>query len=434
MNGTTTLTFTITNPNSTLSLTGVGFTDTFPAGLEVTATPGTSSSCGGTFAPNAGDTTLTFSGGTIAASGTCTVVVNVTGTSAGVKNNTSGAVTSNEGGTGNTASTSITVVHLTAGPSLTIPATKGTSTGTVVVGTFTDTNPTAPIGTFTAVTINWGDGSSTTSGTITQTGGVGTAFQVIGSHTYASNGTFTLGISVTGDGGAPLTGTVEVATFNYFSVSAPSAVTTWNSFTFTVTALTRNGTVNTGYSGTVVLTSSDGSAMLPANSTLTAGKGTFTATLQTAGTQTITATDSVHPTFRGTSNAIAVEDPYFSVTAPSSATAGNQFSFTVTALNANGTVDSVYSGTVHFTSSDGSATLPVNSTLNSGKGTFPPALETPGSQTITATGTVHSAITGTSGQIAPGRESLLLCECAHERQARDSVYVHGDRAQPERDR
>ena len=44
----------------------------------------------------------------------------------------------------------------------------------------------------------------------------------------------------------------------------------------------------------------------PPSSTLTAGKGTFSATLQNAGPQTITATDTVHPTITGTSGKINV--------------------------------------------------------------------------------------------------------------------------------
>src|SRR4029079_13517644 len=37
--GVSTLTFTITNPNAGTSLTGVAFTDSFPAGLQAAATP-----------------------------------------------------------------------------------------------------------------------------------------------------------------------------------------------------------------------------------------------------------------------------------------------------------------------------------------------------------------------------------------------------------
>lgn len=111
VNGTSILTFTITNSNTGTALTGVGFTDPLPAGLQV-ASPSNAStaSCGSpTFAPSAADTTLTFSGGTIAASGTCTVSVDVTATTSGVKNNTTGNVTSTNGGTGNTASDALTV-------------------------------------------------------------------------------------------------------------------------------------------------------------------------------------------------------------------------------------------------------------------------------------------------------------------------------------
>jgi uncharacterized repeat protein (TIGR01451 family) len=106
-----TLTFTITNPNAGTALTGVAFTDTFPAGLQVAATPNaTATNCGSpTFAPAAGNTSVSFSGGTIAASGTCTVTVDVTATTGGAKVNTTGNVTSTNGGTGNTGTATLTV-------------------------------------------------------------------------------------------------------------------------------------------------------------------------------------------------------------------------------------------------------------------------------------------------------------------------------------
>jgi len=99
---------------------------------------------------------------------------------------------------------------LTAGPQLTIDAIEGTSTGSVEVGTFTDSNPIAPISDF-AAAINWGDGTVTETGTISQPGGVGTTFVVTGSHTYAGVGTFTANVAVSGDGGtATLVATVKV--------------------------------------------------------------------------------------------------------------------------------------------------------------------------------------------------------------------------------
>jgi uncharacterized repeat protein (TIGR01451 family) len=141
--GVSTLTFTVSNPNAGTALTGVAFTDSFPAGLQVAATPNaTTTGCGSpTFAPAAGNTSLSFSGGTIAASGTCTVTVDVTATTTGAKVNTTGNVTSTNGGTGNTGTDTLSVV---SPPSLA----KAFSPNPIAVGgvstlTFTVSNPNA---------------------------------------------------------------------------------------------------------------------------------------------------------------------------------------------------------------------------------------------------------------------------------------------------
>jgi uncharacterized repeat protein (TIGR01451 family) len=102
---TTTLSFTLTNPNATVALTGVAFTDALPAGLVVANPPNATDGCGGTFTPLAGDTTLTFSGGTIAAASSCVISVKVQVTTAGSKTNTTSAITSANGGTGGTSNT-----------------------------------------------------------------------------------------------------------------------------------------------------------------------------------------------------------------------------------------------------------------------------------------------------------------------------------------
>jgi hypothetical protein len=113
LNGITTLTFTITNPNTVTTLTGVAFTDTFPSGLQWDINSGgtVTGDCGTKTITLIANTYVRLDGATISAGGSCIFSVNVVGITAGVKNNTTGAVSSNNGGTGNTASASLTVEY-----------------------------------------------------------------------------------------------------------------------------------------------------------------------------------------------------------------------------------------------------------------------------------------------------------------------------------
>ena len=188
----------------------------------------------------------------------------------------------------------------------------------------------------------------------------------------------------------------------HFSVTANTPATAGVADSITVTALDADGNVATGYAGTVKFTSTDGKAVLPASSKLINGTGNFNATLETAGTQTITATDTVTSSITGISNNITVNAApaaKFVVAAPSPVTAGVAANVTVTAQDAYGNVATSYAGTVHFTSSDGSASLPGNSGLTNGTGTFSATLVTAGTRTITATDTATSSIAGTSNNI-----------------------------------
>lgn len=120
LNGTTSLTFTLTNPAAnTIPLTGVAFTDTFPAGVVIATPNGLTNTCNGTPTATAGSGSVSLTGGTIAANGTCTLVVNIAGTANGSVTNTTGHVSSAEGGTGSTASANLTI----ATPDFTVPAT-----------------------------------------------------------------------------------------------------------------------------------------------------------------------------------------------------------------------------------------------------------------------------------------------------------------------
>jgi hypothetical protein len=199
--------------------------------------------------------------------------------------------------------------------------------------------------------------------------------------------------------------TVKPAAVSQLVVSGfPSPATAGASHTFTVTAEDAYGNVASGYTGTVHFTSSDGKASLPANYTFTnadAGQHTFSATLKTAGTQSITATDTAMATLTGTDSGITVNPAaasQFILSAPASVGPGALFSLTLTVEDAYGNVVTGYTGTVHFSSSDKTATLPNNYTFTSAdKGVHTSSglvLRKKGAQKITITDTLNSSLTG----------------------------------------
>jgi len=229
LNGSTSLQFTITNGNTTVGLTGVAFSDTLPAGLIISTPSGLSGSCGaGTITATQNTNVISLSGGTIAASGSCTFSVNVTGTTAGSKVNTTGNVTSTEGGTGGTAQAT---VHVQAAPSIAKAfnpnaiAPNGVSTLT-----FTITNPAANVDPENGVaftdTLPANLVVATPNGAVNNCGGTLTAVAGSGS------------ISLTG-------GTVAVASSCTVSVNVTSAVPgTYNNTSGAVSS-TNGGTGNT---------------------------------------------------------------------------------------------------------------------------------------------------------------------------------------------
>ena len=125
-----TLRVTMTNTNSE-ALTGVAVQDPLPPGVQVAA-PLTfnTSGCGSpTFAPTVGATTLAFAAGTIDPGSTCTFTVQVTGVVGGAAVNTTGAVTSTNGGPGGTATATLTVA-----PVADLTITKNSGAASVVPG------------------------------------------------------------------------------------------------------------------------------------------------------------------------------------------------------------------------------------------------------------------------------------------------------------
>jgi len=215
-------------------------------------------------------------------------------------------------------------------------------------------------------------------------------------------------------------GTIDIGAFevqsgsstqasNLTVVGFPSATTAGGAGSFTVTAQNADGTTDTSYTGTVHFTSSDGQAVLPADYTFTAadaGVHTFSATLLTAGTQSLTATDTTTGSLTGSETGITVKAAAAStiiVTGfPSPTTAGVAGSFTVTLRDLYGNIASGYTGTVHFTSSDAKAALPGNYTFtaaDAGQHTFSATLKTAGTQSLTATDTTSGNLASTDAGI-----------------------------------
>ncbi|HEV2112744.1 MAG TPA: Ig-like domain-containing protein, partial [Terriglobales bacterium] len=237
-------------------------------------------------------------------------------------------------------------------------------------------------------------------------------FGTAGTQNLTATDTVTAGIT----GFASATVNPGAATQFVFQ-ALPAFANAGSSFAFRLTALDVDGNTATGYTGTVHFTSSDPHpAALPANYTFTVGalkdngKHIFNATLFTTASQSITATDTVTASIKGTANETVhpAATSKLSVTAPASVNAGVAFNVTVTAQDAFGNTTPAYGGTVHLTSTDPLATLGADSTLISGVGTFASKLQTTPTQHITATDTVTGTITGTSNAITVNKSNTSV--------------------------
>src|SRR5205807_432197 len=133
-------------------------------------------------------------------------------------------------------------------------------------------------------------------------------------------------------------------------VPATTAPTAGTGFSFTVTVQDAFGNTATGYAGTLHFSSSDPSATLPANSTLSNGQRSFSATLIKAGSQSLTASDAATG-FTASANLSVNAAPASKLvltTATAGPMAGNSFAITVTAQDPYANTATSYAGTVHF--------------------------------------------------------------------------------------
>jgi uncharacterized repeat protein (TIGR01451 family) len=185
-------TITIHNPNAS-SVVVDSVTDTLPAGFAYVAGSSTGAT---TTNPTISGQTLTWTGSfTAAAGGDVTLHFGVTASS------TPGTYFNNAGGDAGTvavAPTGDTAPITVQGGDQAIAATAATFAATEAAGfsgtvaTFTDPDTAATASEYSA-TVDWGDGSATSAGTIAGSSG---SFSVSGAHTYAEEGTYAVTIKI----------------------------------------------------------------------------------------------------------------------------------------------------------------------------------------------------------------------------------------------
>ncbi|HET6882333.1 MAG TPA: TIGR03118 family protein [Pirellulales bacterium] len=183
-----------------------------------------------------------------------------------------------------TSTANVSDADVLTGTGLTVSATPGvTFTGTVA--TFTDVSTAATAGDFTA-TIDWGDGSSTTGGSVTGSNGT---FTVSGSHAYSQIGSdvvrVTLSDKTPGTATATATGLASVTTTTTTTATATISGEVFNDFN-------DDGIFSPGepgLAGRTVFLNVDGSGQADGTNpqTTTDASGNFTFTGLTAGSYAV---------------------------------------------------------------------------------------------------------------------------------------------------
>ena len=372
LGGSTTLTFTVSNPNTGTSLTGVGFTDTFPSGLVVATPNGLTGTCGGgTITATQGTASVILAGAILGASSSCNFTVNVTGTTTGALSNTTGAVTSANGGAGGTASANLAVL---AAPSISksfgvsnIPPNGTTSL------TFTITNPAANTAALTGVAFT---------DTLPANLFLATPNGLIGS---CGGGTIT---AIAGSGSVSLAG-ATLATNGVCSFSVNVTGSTIGNFT-NVTAAVSSANGGTGNTASAPLAVNSSAAITSLSSTTfsvgSAGSFTITSTGSPTPSFSITGSLPTGVTFTDNGNGTAT------LSGTPAALSGGTYPITITAHNGTGS-DSVQNFTLTVDQSASITSANTTSFLVASAGSFTVTTSGTPAPSITKTGTLPNGVT-----------------------------------------
>ena len=315
VNGTTTLTFSITNTaTGNIARSGLNFTDTLQAGIQIANPPvPTSLNCGTpVFAAVNASQPFTASSIDVAANTTCTITLTVRGVTAGARNNTAADITAINA----LLSNGVTTQTLNVYTPPTISKLFGTNpinAGASSALTFTITNPAANPGVIN--TIAFTDLFPTTPGAMTLANA--TTSTTCGGTVEGRTGAGAFGAPATGNSEIRLTGATTLAAGATCTVAVNIIAGVSGSYTNTSSTVTAVSAV-----GAVALTGNTASANLTVNA-LTApviAKSFLTTNIAVGGTSTLRITVQ-------NTNAVAITGAAFTDTYP----AGSSGALTATA-------------------------------------------------------------------------------------------------------
>ncbi len=265
--GVSTLTLTLNNPAAVVADLTTPFTDTLPSGLDVSGNASTT--CGGSLAAAAGSSSITLTGGSIPAGGSCTVTVDVIAAGAGNYFNSlpAGAL---QTGNGSNTTPAVATLTVNAAPVIAPTLGKAFSPGTVTSNgvsalTITLNNPDAVAANLIApLTDQLPSGIQVSGNAITTCGGVLTAVAggssvVLTGGSIPAGGSCTVKVNVIGLCAAGTTSIVTAAKVSASAVGTSPVRPNWVS----ANQCTLINSISAG-----ALQTSNGSNSAPANATL----------------------------------------------------------------------------------------------------------------------------------------------------------------------
>ncbi|WP_136439672.1 Ig-like domain-containing protein [Pacificoceanicola onchidii] len=318
-----TLTFTLDNSGAGTSATGAGFSGTLESSLLVATPSNASTTCtGGTVTATAGTSGFSYAGGTLPSSATCTISFDVVTSTAGLKTQPIGSLTSSLGGAAGTAPTllvssapipsfskSFDAVSIAAGGSSTMTLTINNATA-LVPATALSVTDTLPAGMVVATPSN--AATTCTGGTLTAVAGSGTVSYSGG--TVAASGSCTITVDVTLTGAGSYVNTTGALSTSLGSAGTASATLSQPGITIT-TPIATNDIVNGAEAPSVTVSG-------------------MTVAVANGQTVTVTATDSASGTSTQT---FGVASNAYSVNLDMSGLADGAVSITAMVSDVNGT-------------------------------------------------------------------------------------------------